>query len=635
MKASENISPVENRERTVLIGMNSETAWRHFAVAAEWVGSHNNGRSVVQGISLLLATIAIVALLGCEEPPMIGPMGPPGPPAEPPVEQPEDPQQPAEPPEQPSTLPVVSFATSEEVDVWDTAGTVSVLLILSAPAQQPLTIMLSETKEGIYSHPSSISVAQGATSATVQITIYENPRGNTATSVFIRRGSGYTVGEPREFLLDIHNDTRPQIRDPRCPYPTRHPLLDRVSAIGTLCVTGNTGVSRDALDRVSHVSATMLQHRPDLARVLSHLPDSSLPLHWQQHSPLFVVVYGRSDDCSSFPTAYDICGERSYLRSSSQDGYYTCPDPEEGGMRTCVHELAHIVFGGAGRPGHHGAQAVIGRFAEPDVRELWSGYALTNAQEFFAEMSTVYFCMGTADTSPNPHCSEGLREYDPATYEVVHGIYRGSADLREEPGESTEGPQEPEPSPLSIGARISISSTPSGAYITINGDTGNARTPATLELPPGAHDLTVHKAGAGTARGLVVVAKYLMDAKTDMNIYVTLDSTKTDRFPTLREYNGNPVHELFQTIVVDESVIGIRYLPLGREGDPPLTMQFENLPPGMVFEQVVATDTSGFAGPTLIISGTPIGEGTFHGLYKVTDHDGDSFSFPFSFEVVP
>ena len=140
--------------------------------------------------------------------------------------------------------------------------------------------------------------------------------------------------------------------------------------------------------------------------------------------------------------------------------------------------------------------------------------------------------------------------------------------------------------------------------------------------------------GVGTTKGLVLAEKDLVDAEPDQNIHVTLDSTETDLFPTLREYDGDSVIPYSWAIVVDDHV-EYEFLPLGREGDPPLTMKFEGLPPGMTFEQVTITDTSGYRGPTLIISGTPTREGTFGGSYKVTDSDGDTFSFPFSFEVVP
>ena len=103
----------------------------------------------------------------------------------------------------------------------------------------------------------------------------------------------------------------------------------------------------------------------------------------------------------------------------------------------CVHEIAHAVHA-AGDDSEDAA--VERRFSNPEAQELWSGYALTNHREFFAEMTTIYFCPGTDYTLPaarylsiygnNLHCADALKAYDPKTYEVIHAIYRGSADLR-------------------------------------------------------------------------------------------------------------------------------------------------------------------------------------------------------------
>ena len=125
------------------------------------------------------------------------------------------------------------------------------------------------------------------------------------------------------------------------------------------------------------------------------------------------------------------------------------------------------------------------------------------------------------------------------------------------------------PTPQSTVVRVSISSTPSGAYITINGNTGNARTPETLDLPPGTHDLTIYKPGAGTATGSVIV-----DADTDSNLHITLDSTETDRFPTLRGSIGSA--STTWTFEVGGST-WITDLPWAG-GDPPPPWQFENPP---------------------------------------------------------
>ena len=106
-----------------------------------------------------------------------------------------------------------------------------------------------------------------------------------------------------------------------------------------------------------------------------------------------------------------------------------------------------------------------------------------------------------------------------------------------------------------------------------------------------------------------------------------------DLIPTLRDHEGDPVRPHFTTIVVDDYVLGFDFLPLGAGGDAPLTMSCTGLPPGMEYEQVTRTDTSGYEGPALFIFGTPTQTGSFEATYAVTDSDGDTFSIPFDFTV--
>ena len=232
--------------------------------------------------------------------------------------------------------------------------------------------------------------------------------------------------------------------DPRCPYPVMmadggrgdlhaRDLLEQVSTAGTLCATANAAVSGAALDRVSRASTAMLRHRPDLLRF--GLAPSSPGKIKDGH---IILLYAESerDFCNFFPQIYtDLLCELPTLATA----FYVTPIifcPEED-FDICIHEIAHAVHSVIGihfegfpeqLPDQKGL--VIERFVEPDVAELWSGYALTNHREFFAEMSAIYFCVGTGATFPTLHCADELQAYDPETYEVVHAIYRGSADLR-------------------------------------------------------------------------------------------------------------------------------------------------------------------------------------------------------------
>ena len=211
-------------------------------------------------------------------------------------------------------------------------------------------------------------------------------------------------------------------------------------------------------------------------------------------------------------------------------------------------------------------------------------------------------------------------------------------------------PQQPDPPRGYTGAtgRLVITSVPSGAYIKLDGSAvGGTRssrsglaaatealtTPATLDVSPGYHTITLHRPGVVTAESPVFVFH-----DTDTSASVSLDSATaatapTDLIPTLRGHEGDPIRPAFTTIVVNDDILGFDFLPLGAGGDPPLTMSCTGLPPGMEYKQLTRTDTSGYRGPALVISGTPTQEGSFEATYAVTDSDGDTFSIPFDFTV--
>ena len=243
--------------------------------------------------------------------------------------------------------------------------------------------------------------------------------------------------------------------DPRCPYAVHTvladdedyrggswepgPLLAEVSAAGVLCVTANAGMAQETLDLVSRWSSTMLQHRPDIVKFFRATGE-------------FVVLKAPDElwcddfDLDFFKTRWaDWCDKVSFTGLA---GFYSlfiaCPEEY---LFLCVHEIAHAVYDGSnpegffreggGGTGHEARDRVIQRFAEPDVAVLWAGdYALENAKEFFAEMTAIYFCAGSEEPTTKPrrnhgiNCADELQTYDPDSYDVIHAIYRGSADLR-------------------------------------------------------------------------------------------------------------------------------------------------------------------------------------------------------------
>jgi len=67
--------------------------------------------------------------------------------------------------------------------------------------------------------------------------------------------------------------------------------------------------------------------------------------------------------------------------------------------------------------------AIQGRFEEAVVEGLWEGdYAMTNADEFFAEMSQTYFCANpevpTFLHTHGTNCAGELQVYDPVTFSL-------------------------------------------------------------------------------------------------------------------------------------------------------------------------------------------------------------------------
>ena len=210
--------------------------------------------------------------------------------------------------------------------------------------------------------------------------------------------------------------------------------------------------------------------------------------------------------------------------------------------------------------------------------------------------------------------------------------------------------QQPDPPGGAAGAtgRLSITSVPSGASIRLDGAavggsgssrsglaaaTEALRTPATLDVSPGYHTITLQMPGRVMAESSLFVFDQTVTSASVSLDRATAVPAPDDLIPTLRDHEGDSVRPHFTTIVVDDYVLGFDFLPLGAGGDAPLTMSCTGLPPGMEYEQVTRTDTSGYEGPALFIFGTPTQTGSFEATYAVTDSDGDTFSIPFDFTV--
>ena len=112
------------------------------------------------------------------------------------------------------------------------------------------------------------------------------------------------------------------------------------------------------------------------------------------------------------------CGEENLLRLE-KDKYF--------GRDICIHEFAHNVRNFGIQP------EIVARFdaqyQHSLARGLWKGgYAATNPDEFFAELSMWYF--GTHGdlhmNDPKPENGpEGLKKYDPEAFALFDDFYRG------------------------------------------------------------------------------------------------------------------------------------------------------------------------------------------------------------------
>jgi hypothetical protein len=112
------------------------------------------------------------------------------------------------------------------------------------------------------------------------------------------------------------------------------------------------------------------------------------------------------------------CGEENLLK---------LPGDRYRGRDICLHEFSHCLR-------NYGIQAALrARFDEQFKRSLaagrWQGaYAASNPDEFFAELTMWYFGthgdLGMAGPKP-ANGPEGLKEYDPESFELFDDFYSG------------------------------------------------------------------------------------------------------------------------------------------------------------------------------------------------------------------
>ncbi len=202
-------------------------------------------------------------------------------------------------------------------------------------------------------------------------------------------------------------------------------------------VRANAVVDPAALPAMCEHMRTMLAHLPNVrANMIAHGSE----LH----------LYGEDQHISDLIEFRDERGERKFtnpnlaaagvgkvdidLYADGLGGVYSaCPgvnvlhqhDFRRPHAEVCVHEFAHNIM-------NFGLDA--GMRAEIEKRynaakTLWKGaYAATNANEFFAEMSSWYFGgqggVGAMERAPEAG-AEALRGFDPETYALIERIYAG------------------------------------------------------------------------------------------------------------------------------------------------------------------------------------------------------------------
>ena len=222
-------------------------------------------------------------------------------------------------------------------------------------------------------------------------------------------------------------------------YEAYAPLLSQVSRTGPLFVTAKAAVDSAALEEAGNLLSGMLGERPDLSDRL-------------RSAGALTAVFSRNENPCDLPYFRDLQGlplcERSPgglggvpsrpATACSEKNLLSLPEDEYSrgtptGENVCVHELAHTIMNIALTQTDRAA--IQTRYEAAQAEGLWAGdFALTNADEFFAEMSQAYFCANPEIPAflhnHGINCPDELESYDPTTFALIDRIYGRAADLR-------------------------------------------------------------------------------------------------------------------------------------------------------------------------------------------------------------
>ena len=181
----------------------------------------------------------------------------------------------------------------------------------------------------------------------------------------------------------------------------------------------------------------MLRERPDLSEILRSAGALTVVFSRDQNPcdlPYFSDLQGKP--CQSPGGLGGVplrpataCSEKNLLRLPEDEFLRGTPE----GENTCVHELAHTIMNVALMQTER--DAIQTRYEAAREDGLWEGdFALTNADEFFAEMSQAYFCANPEIPvflhTHGINCANELESYDPTTFTLIDSIYGRPVDLR-------------------------------------------------------------------------------------------------------------------------------------------------------------------------------------------------------------
>jgi hypothetical protein len=177
------------------------------------------------------------------------------------------------------------------------------------------------------------------------------------------------------------------------------------------------------LEHAPVVAANLVDAGAELHIIGKHQSTSDLPYlrHWkgkayESYGKTFESIDARTRGVGGLQAS---CGEESLLKLPS-DRYRDHRD-------ICTHEFAHTVLGYGISPDVR--EIVRKQFQKSTAAGLWkTAYAATNDDEFFAELSMWYFNSrgDYGKLSPKPKVGRAwFRQYDPAAFAVLDGIYSG------------------------------------------------------------------------------------------------------------------------------------------------------------------------------------------------------------------